>query len=120
MIRVIGKGDKERVIPIAETIFEPLRQYTKNMQSSDRVFPISSPRLGDIITRYARQAGLNDVHPHSLRHFFATQLVESGANLKQIQELLGHESIATTSLYLDVIPKHLSDAVDKLPNLWEK
>ncbi len=120
MIRVQGKGDKERVIPIADCLYEKLQKYTKRMQAGDRLFPMQPRRLWTIVTRYAREAGVDNFHPHSFRHYFATQLVEAGVNLKTVQELLGHADISTTAVYLDVIPKHLTDAVQHLPNLMER
>ncbi|GAI32785.1 unnamed protein product, partial [marine sediment metagenome] len=115
MIKVSGKGDRERTIPIADALYEPLRKHTKGTQPSDRLFPMQPRRLWTIITRYAAQAGIEDLHPHSFRHYFATQLVENGVSLKTVQELLGHADISTTAIYLDVVPKHLSNAVERLP-----
>jgi len=120
MIRVKGKGGKERVIPIIECLYERLQEYTKRMQPGDRLFPIQPRRLWKIVTKYARAAGVDNFHPHSFRHYFATQLVEANVNLKTVQELLGHADISTTAVYLDVIPKHLTDAVQHLPNLMGK
>lgn len=120
MISVMGKGDKERVIPVDGRIYKLLETYTKKMQVGDRLFPLSSTRIGVVIRNYARLAGIDDLHPHSFRHYFATQLIENGVNLKVVQELLGHADISTTSIYLDCIPKHLTDAVTHLPNLMEE
>ena len=117
MVRVKGKGDKERVIPIADCLYEKLQHYTKGMQDGDRLFPIRPRRLWKIVAKYSRAAGVDNFHPHSFRHYFATQLVEAGINLKTVQELLGHADISTTAIYLDVIPKHLTDAVKHLPDL---
>jgi site-specific recombinase XerD len=130
MIRVLGKGDKERVIPIDDRIYKLLENHTKKMQVTDRLFPLSSSRIGVIIKNYARTAGIADFHPHSFRHYFATQLVRSrvnsetglvepGVELKEVQQLLGHASISTTAIYIDVIPEHLRKAISHLPNLME-
>ncbi len=119
MVRVLGKGDKERVIPIAPVLFTALQDYTKGMQPGDRLFPMQPRRLWAIISRYANKAGVENFHPHSFRHYFATQLVEGGTFLKVVQELLGHASIETTAVYLDILPKHLSNAVSSLPDLTE-
>lgn len=120
MISVIGKGDKERTIPIDSRIYKLLENYTKNMQVSARLFPLGSSRIGVIIKNYARVAGMPEFHPHTLRHFFATQLVENGVDIRKVQELLGHADISTTAIYLDCIPKHLTDALTHLPNLMEE
>jgi len=117
MLKVKGKGDKERTIPIADVLYEPLRKYTKRLQPGDRLFPIQPRRLWAIVSRYANAAGVENFHPHSFRHYFATQLVEAGENLKTVQELLGHADISTTAIYLDIVPKHLTSAVSKLPSI---
>ena len=70
-------------------------------------------------TQYARKVGINDLHPHAFRHFFATQLVEQGISLHIIKELLGHADISTTAVYLDILPKHLEAAVLALPDLTQ-
>jgi len=116
-IRVSGKGDRDRVIPIAPPLYQPLFTYTRNLKPGQRLFPIQPKRLWTIVTGYARKAGINDFHPHSFRHFCATQLVEAGVSLKAIQQILGHADITTTAVYIDLVPKHLQDAVDKLPTL---
>lgn len=131
MINVIGKGNKERVIPIDTKLYKLLESYTKKMQPTDRVFPLSSSRIGVIIKHYAKVAGIPEFSPHKFRHYFATQLVktninpktglvEPGTNLKVIQQLLGHSSIETTAIYLDVVPENLTSAITHLPNLMEE
>ena len=120
MIRVKGKGNKERIIPIAACLYEKLQKYTKKMSITDHLFPIKFTRINTMIRNYARQVGIDDFTCHSFRHYFATQLIENGVDIKKVQELLGHSDISTTSIYLDCIPKHLTDAVQHLPNLMEK
>lgn len=104
-----AKGAKDRVIPIFPYLLQPLTNYiaTTTSISADRIFPITPSRVHQIVTHYARAAGIPDLTPHGLRHYFATYLLEAGAPLKAIQELLGHASIKTTAIYLDIIPKHL-------------
>ena len=90
---VRGKGSKERVIPMAERIITPLREQCAGKLAQDKVFPhINASGVWRVVTRLARACGLHGFHPHSLRHYFATQLIERGANLRDIQMLLGHES----------------------------
>lgn len=113
MLMVRGKGDKDRTIPIADQIYDILLNYV-HTSSSDRLIALQPKRLSNIVRRYARLARIENFHTHSSRHFFATQLIEKGVNLKVVQELLGHEDISTTALYLDVLPKHLSEAVNRL------
>jgi len=113
---VQGKGGKDRVIPISETLRQPLQDYIKSnrLKPKNRLFELSKHRIYSIVTHYARIADIYDFHPHSLRHYFATRLLELGASLKAIQELLGHSSIETTAIYLDLIPKHLESAIQLL------
>lgn len=108
-----GKGSKDRVIPIAVALQEPLKDYLSSLDGQ-KLFDIQPGRLYRLVRFYAQKAGLVDFHPHSFRHYFATQLLERGANIKAVQELLGHESIETTAVYFDVIPRHLQDAINLL------
>jgi integrase/recombinase XerD len=117
MVRVTGKGQNQRAIPIAPTIYHRLQQYTESMQPGDLLFPIKPRRLWALVSRYGSQAGIENFHPHSLRHWFATQLIKANVSLKTAQELLGHADISTTALYIDLIPKHLTNAVSRLPKL---
>ena len=117
VLRVIGKGDKERVIPISAALLPLLAAWLPSCKL--RVFPLSARRVNTLVANYAQASGCRHFHPHSFRHFFATQLCEHGVNLRIIQELLGHADISTTAIYLDVIPRHLQSAVDTLPPLLE-
>ncbi len=110
-VRVIGKGDRERLVPVGDVAIAVLRDYLADRVAGDR--PRGGPvflssrgrRLGRmdgwrIIRRAASLAGLTGhVTPHTLRHSFATHLLEGGADLRVVQELLGHASITTTQLY---------------------
>jgi len=108
-----GKGGKDRSIPLAKTLSGPLKDYItrESIRPTGRLFPIQRKRLYVIVKQYAMAAGINDVTPHTLRHFFATTLVERGAQLKAVQELLGHADISTTAIYLDLIPSHLKSSI---------
>ncbi len=110
-----GKGDKDRVIPLAQDLQEPLSSYiaSNNRAPTHPIFALSSKHIYHIVKRYARAAGL-DISPHALRHYFATTLLEKGAPLPAIQQLLGHTHIATTAVYLDMIPRHLQQSVSLL------
>lgn len=111
-----GKGDKDRAIPISSTIYQPLVSYIERqrLRSHDILFPILPRRLCTIIKLYAHLAGISNLSPHGLRHYFATALLEKGASLKAIQELLGHADISTTAIYLDLVPQHLASAIELL------
>ena len=113
-IRVIGKGNKERLVPIGEMAIEALESYMEDRpapaaKNDDIVFlnrfgkSISRVSLFKIVKKYTLAAGiLKDISPHTLRHSFATHLIEHGADLRVVQEMLGHENIATTQIYTHV------------------
>lgn len=113
-IRVLGKGQKERVVPMAERVVVPLWEVCRGKGAGDRVFRLSPGKLHQAVTKLARAAGLEGFHCHSLRHSFATRLLEQGANVREVQQLLGHESLETTAVYLAVSGAHLRRAVDLL------
>ncbi|HOF88727.1 MAG TPA: site-specific tyrosine recombinase XerD [Armatimonadota bacterium] len=109
-LRVIGKGSKERIVPLGRIAGEWLRRYL-DARDDDLpcLFPgsrrtaISRVAFWQIIQRVARRAGIiKDISPHTLRHSFATHLLERGADLRAIQEMLGHHSITTTQIYTHV------------------
>ena len=111
-----GKGERDRVIPLIKSLNAQLSDYiNKNhLAPADRLFSIGPNRLARMIREAAARAGLTDITPHQLRHFFATRLVERGAELRKVQELLGHEDISSTAIYLDVVPGHLRKTVELL------
>jgi site-specific recombinase XerD len=110
-----GKGDKDRAIPLAQDLAQPLAQYIDdhNIAPTASIFGIQPKHIYTIIRNYAKASGL-DITPHAIRHYFATTLVEKGAPLSAIQQLLGHTTIATTAIYLDMIPTHLKTSVSLL------
>jgi integrase/recombinase XerD len=111
---VIGKGDKERLVPIGRSAIKYLKIYLKDIRvhvpvkqgNEDIVFlnrrgtKLSRIMIFLIIKDLAKKAGLTKIiSPHTFRHSFATHLVEGGADLRAVQEMLGHESITTTQIY---------------------
>lgn len=122
-VRAIGKGDKERVVPLGRMAIEALRAYNERGRCylggagrlkgpelflNDRGRRLSRQGLHLIIKRYAREAGLPaDVSAHTLRHSFATHLLEGGADLRAVQEMLGHADLSTTQIYTHVSAAHL-------------
>lgn len=117
MVRVIGKGSKERLVPMAPRVLNLLRRYitsarrelTEKNPASPYLFVsrtgrrLDRERLWAIIKEAALIAGIDkEIHPHTLRHSFATHLLENGADLRAIQEMLGHSNISTTEIYTHV------------------
>ena len=110
---VNGKGSKDRVVPLLPALIEPLRQLCEGKHLDERVFGLTTRSLGMKFYIWAKKAGV-DLHTHSFRHYFATSLVDKGANIRAVQELLGHTNLNTTQVYLAVTGKHLVDAINLL------
>jgi integrase/recombinase XerD len=108
-----GKGDKDRVIPIHPQLKISLSQLLHGKAEHERVFGLKSRSLGNKFRNWSNQVGV-DLHTHSFRHHFATKLVERGANIRAVQELLGHTNLNTTQVYLSVTGKHLEEAIGLL------
>jgi integrase/recombinase XerC len=121
-VRVLGTGGKERVVPVGEAALAALDAYLGPERPGARSGPIfRNPRGGrlstrsarNIVRRRAREAGIaRRVTPHTLRHTFATHLLGEGADLRLIQELLGHSRLSTTQRYTHVSPEHLMKVYD--------
>ena len=114
-VRVLGKGMKERVVPVGQAASEAITIYLQTTrpqlerEPSDLLFlsrtgkRLNRVNLWMLVERHARSCGLlNEVHPHVLRHCFASHLLSGGADLRVVQELLGHSDIATTQIYTHV------------------
>lgn len=127
-IRVIGKGDKERLVPIGRMAMKQINLYIKSTRSHQAVKKNSEDivflnRRGNKLTRnmilkiikdLADKIGLKKtISPHTFRHSFATHLVEGGADLRAVQDMLGHESITTTEIYAHLNKEYLRDAILK-------
>ncbi len=127
-IRVIGKGNKERLVPIGDEAAKYIDIYRSTIRS--KVLPKKGQesilylnrrgsRLSRVMVFYiikdaAQKAGITkNIHPHTLRHSFATHLVEGGADLRAVQEMMGHESITTTEIYTHLDRKFLRETLEK-------
>lgn len=127
MLQTIGKGDKERIIPMGEVAIDWLKTYLRDSrpkllkgQQSETVFlndhgrPISRQGVWLLIKNLVKAAGIQkDVSPHTLRHSFATHILENGADLRIVQELLGHSDISTTQIYTHISKKRLTEVYDQ-------
>jgi integrase/recombinase XerD len=116
VIRVTGKGSKTRLIPVGRAALDALKFYLSNARpkivsskSGGEIFlsvrghKLTPARIWQLVRHYAKIAGIEEaIHPHQLRHSFATHLLAGGADLRIIQEMLGHASIATTQIYTQV------------------
>ncbi|MGM9941590.1 MAG: tyrosine recombinase XerC [Bulleidia sp.] len=122
---VLGKESRERVVPFYNRCGQLLEYYMENVrpqfmnESHDILFvsqrgnPITSRSIENIVEQAGRNAGLSiRVHPHMLRHSFATHLLNNGADLRVVQELLGHLNLSTTQIYTHVDENHLREAVE--------
>ena len=125
-IRVIGKGDKERIVPIGGTARKAVLNYTKGTRchlkikkdATDIVFlnrrggKLSRVSIFNLVKELAEKAGITkEISPHTFRHSFATHLVEGGADLRAVQEMLGHESITTTEIYTHLDREYIQSTI---------
>ena len=120
-IRTVGKGSKERIVPMGTQAINALKEYLSNgrpclqrgvlapyLFMNSRGKSLTRQGLWKILKNYAFKAGITKtVTPHTLRHSFATHLLEGGADMRSIQELLGHSSLRTTQTYTHVSAAHL-------------
>ena len=127
-IRVIGKGDKERLVPIGSDAIKHIKIYRDNVRNQlsiqknfeDILFlskfgkSLSRVMIFYIIKDLAKKAGISkNISPHTFRHSFATHLVEGGADLRAVQEMLGHESITTTEIYTHLDRDYLRETLNR-------
>ncbi len=127
-IKVTGKGDKERFVPIGDATIKYMNIYRKEIRVHDPIQPeatdtlflnrrgkgLTRAMIFTIIKQLVVKAGIQkNVSPHTFRHSFATHLLERGADLRAIQQMLGHESITTTEIYTHIDKSHLSEVIHK-------
>ena len=131
-IRVLGKGNKQRLVPIGRVAQEYVMRYldvrkeesgsSKTKTKGEQTLFLSNRRTGltrvmvfNIIRQATELAGITkNVSPHTFRHSFATHLLAGGANIRQVQDMLGHENITTTEIYTHLDPDHLRDTIEKI------
>ncbi|MBQ5396878.1 MAG: site-specific tyrosine recombinase XerD [Alistipes sp.] len=123
-IRVIGKGDKQRLVPVSGMARDRIQLYMERRKEerrkeeilflNNRGKKLTRVMIFTIIKQAAQRAGINKkISPHTFRHSFATHLLEGGANIRQVQELLGHENILTTEIYTHLDNTHLRQTLEK-------
>lgn len=128
IIRVFGKGAKERLVPIGPSALAWVGRYRSETRillirrtaTQDALFlnmrgsPLTRVAIWNMVQQYAKRAGVvQDVHPHTFRHSFATHLLEGGADLRAVQEMLGHADISTTQVYTHIDRTYLKQEYDK-------
>lgn len=121
IVKAMGKGKKERMVPIGETALTAIRKYLdKRKKQSTALFlnkngkRISTRGVRDVVEKYLRSAGIHHgVSPHTFRHSFATHLLNRGADLRTVQELLGHANLSTTQIYTHLTTDRLKTVYDK-------
>ena len=128
LIRVVGKGNKERIVPIGKKAVATIKEYRRRLQSKAGIAEenngplflnkdhgrLTSRSIARILNKTARECGLLiPVSPHALRHTYATHMLDAGADLRVVQELLGHKSLSTTQKYTHVSIDRLMETYDK-------
>ena len=122
-VRTLGKGSKERLVPMGEKAMEAVTEYLSNGRSqllkganlpylflNLRGRPLTRQGFWKIIKKYGKKAGIQkEITPHSLRHSFASHLLDAGADLRSVQAMLGHEAISTTQIYTHVTKSKLKE-----------
>ena len=123
-IRVIGKGDKQRLVPISTVARDKIQRYLEKRRSArsgeevvflnNRGGQLTRVMVFTILKQAAQRAGIDKhISPHTFRHSFATHLLEGGASIRQVQEMLGHESILTTEIYTHLDSDHLRHTLEE-------
>jgi integrase/recombinase XerD len=127
-IKITGKGDKQRFVPIGDTTIKYIELYRKEVRVHQKIAPkaqdtlflnrrgnqLTRAMIFTIIKQLAAKAGINKViSPHTFRHSFATHLLENGADLRAIQQMLGHQSITTTEIYTHIETSFLQETISK-------
>jgi integrase/recombinase XerC len=127
LLKIRGKGKKERIVPVGVTAVHAIQSYLKILASvsartiiedgplfvNNRGGRLTSRSVARIVDKVVRMSGINrKISPHALRHSFATHLMDAGADLRAIQELLGHESLSTTQKYTSVSISRLMEVYD--------
>jgi len=112
-LRIRGKGDKDRTVPLTQQLAAALAPYCTGKNPEESVLGVGEGVIYRVVKKYGMLVGNPELKPHDLRHAFATRLLENGANIRVVQELLGHSNLNTTQVYTAVNGSHLVDAVSR-------
>lgn len=107
-----GKGKKDRVIPLESELGNLLGLYTDQLKPRDKLFKLSDRQVRNIVKKYTPSE--LDVHPHTFRHSFAVYCLQNGMNIRTLQKVLGHSSLTTTQVYLDIVGEDVIDNFKKV------
>lgn len=121
LIRVRGKGNKERLVPLTRLALEAIQGYLAMREDQEEALllnyqgtPLSTRSIRRILDKLAQEAGLGQhIHPHMLRHSFATHLLDGGADLRSVQELLGHSKLSSTQIYTHLTRERLREVYNQ-------
>jgi integrase/recombinase XerD len=124
LVKCSGKGNKQRFVPVGRTAIGWLQQYMQarlrlKNANKNRLFlsvkgqPLTREAIKAAVNRYAIKAGLSNVSPHTLRHSFATHLIQHGADSRSVQALLGHSDLSTTQIYTHLSDRRLRSIYDQ-------
>ena len=113
-LRFRGKEDRDRTVPLTKELAAGLKPFCANKSPNDLVLGVGEGVIYRTVKRYAKMVGKPELKPHDLRHSFGTRLLERGANLRVVQELMGHASVSTTQIYTQVAGTHLEEAINRL------
>lgn len=116
-VRVIGKGDKERLVPLEVHVMSALEAWKTVKPKAKTLFctlagdKLKRRYVNAMLERYCKRAGIEHINPHTLRHTYATELLDDGLNIREVQELLGHSDISTTMIYTHVNPVEIKQKI---------
>jgi integrase/recombinase XerC len=123
IVKVMGKGRKERIVPVGSKAVEALKAYLDKRETFSGEAPLfvnlkggrlTARSVGRLVKKYTKRSGIfRRISPHTLRHSFATHLLDAGADIREIQEMLGHASLSTTQRYIHLSPGKLMEVYDK-------
>jgi site-specific recombinase XerD len=122
LVKVMGKGSKQRIVPVGDTALDLIRKYVKSRKDfSSALFidyrdqRLSARWIQKMIHNYLKKVGINKkITPHSLRHTFATHLLDAGCDIRSVQEMLGHKNLTTTQIYTHITTSKMKKIYDKV------